>query len=123
LVAVAVVLGFFADELVFWLVLFAVAGLGAGIGPASILAIFWKGVTRAGVFAGMAVGSGTAVIWFLTPALRALIYELVPAFVLGFAVTIVVSRFTRPPDGVEEMFRVMDGEAALPRTGTGDTPS
>ena len=41
LVVIALALGFMADELVFWLVLFAVAGLG--------------------------VGSGTAVIWFLTP--------------------------------------------------------
>lgn len=46
IVLVAVGIGLVASKLVFWLVLFAWAGLGAAIGPASILALFWKGVTK-----------------------------------------------------------------------------
>ncbi|MEX0907654.1 MAG: hypothetical protein WD054_04935, partial [Gemmatimonadota bacterium] len=59
---------------------------------------------------GMAVGTATTIVWFLTPALKAIVYELVPAFILGMAVTIIVSRVTRPPDGVDEMFAVMRGD-------------
>jgi len=35
-------------------------------------------------------------------------YELVPAFILAFMVTIVVSLLTKKPEGVEEMFYSMD---------------
>lgn len=115
LVVVSVVLGLVGDQLVFWLVLFAVAGLGGALGPPSLLAIFWKRTTRAGVFAGMGVGAGTAVVWFLTPALKAMVYELVPAFALGLLATVVVSLFTRPPDDVEELFHAMESKAEPPR--------
>ena len=82
LVLVAVVLGWLAQTLVFWLVLFAWAGLGAALGPTSILALYWKGVTRAGVFAGLHTGTVATFAWNLTPALDALIYELIPAYCL-----------------------------------------
>jgi Na+/proline symporter len=48
LVLVALILGWVADELVFWLVLFAWAGLGAALGPTSILALFWPRTTAGG---------------------------------------------------------------------------
>jgi sodium/proline symporter len=107
LVAFAVTVGLLAQALVFWLVLFAWAGLGAALGPTSILALFWRGTTRAGVTAGIATGALTTIIWYLTPALKATVYELIPAFLLAFVVTVVVSRVTRGTEGVEEMFRVM----------------
>ncbi|NIU79158.1 MAG: sodium/proline symporter, partial [Gammaproteobacteria bacterium] len=47
LVGVALVLGVVAEQLVFWLVLFAWAGLGAALGPTSILALYWRRATRA----------------------------------------------------------------------------
>ncbi len=53
LVVVSVIVGHLADELVFWLVLFAWAGLGAALGPASNLALFWRRTTKAGVAAGL----------------------------------------------------------------------
>ncbi len=113
LVVLALALGLLAEELVFWLVLFAWAGLGAAFGPTSILAVFWRGTTRPGVLAGMVAGAATAVAWYLTPALRAAIYELVPAFAVGTLVTVVVSRLTRRPEETEAMFRAMlEGEIA-----------
>jgi len=48
LVVLALILGMIASDLVFWLVLFAWAGLGAALGPTSILALYWKKTTRAG---------------------------------------------------------------------------
>jgi sodium/proline symporter len=107
LVGVALVLGIVAEELVFWLVLFAWAGLGASLGPTSILALYWRRATRAGVFAGLVTGTVVTVVWYLTPALKGRLYELIPAFVLALLATVVVSLRTRPPDRVEEAFAAM----------------
>ena len=104
LVAVALGLGFLAQDLVFWLVLFAWAGLGAALGPTSILALYWRGTTRAGVLAGLLTGTATTILWRSEPALSSRLYELVPAFVLSLAATWAVSRLTRRPAGVDEMF-------------------
>ena len=108
LVVAALVFGLMAEDLVFWLVLFAWAGLGAAIGPTSILALFWRRTTRAGVIAGLITGTVVTIVWKITPALTALIYELVPAFAAGLMVTVVVSYATKPPDGVEKMFETME---------------
>lgn len=110
LVIVALVFGLLAQELVFWLVLFAWAGLGAAIGPTSILALYWRGTTRAGVIAGLVTGTAVTVIWQYTPALEPIVYELVPAFAASLAVTVIVSRLTRPPDRVDALF-----DSMLPR--------
>lgn len=107
-VVIALLMGLVAGELVFWLVLFAWAGLGAAFGPTSILALYWKRTTHAGVIAGIITGAVTVIIWNQVPYLKDLIYELVPAFSLSLIVTISVSLLTRKPDGVEEMFECMD---------------
>jgi SSS family solute:Na+ symporter len=107
LVAVSLALGVIAETLVFWLVLFAWAGLGAALGPTSILALYWRRTTRAGVFAGLVTGTLTTIVWYLTPALKSRLYELIPGFTLGFLATVIVSALTRPPEGVEEMFEAM----------------
>lgn len=108
LVLVAVILGWLAESLVFWLVLFAWAGLGAALGPTSILAIYWKGLTRAGVFAGIITGTLVTFVWNLTPALDAFLYELIPAFTLAFLATVLVSRRTRPPEDAQELMVAME---------------
>ncbi len=104
LVIVALGLGFLAEDLVFWLVLFAWAGLGAALGPTSILALYWPGATRTGVLAGLLTGTATTILWKSVPALSSRLYELVPAFALSLAATWLVSRLTRRPPGVEAMF-------------------
>ena len=110
LVVVALLLGWAADELVFWLVLFAWAGLGAALGPTSILALFWKRTTRAGIFAGLAAGTLTTFVWYLTPALKDALYELIPAFAAGLIATVAVSLLTSPPADTDAMFDTMTDE-------------
>ena len=105
----ALFLGMAAGELVFWLVLFAWAGLGASLGPASILALYWKRATKAGIIAGLISGAGTAIIWYYTPCLKSALYELIPAFIVGALTVIIVSLFTNPPDDVDNMFDIMKG--------------
>ncbi len=109
LVTAALVVGLLAEALVFWLVLFAWAGLGASFGPTSILALYWRGTTRAGVIAGLLTGTAITFAWELTPWLSSRLYELIPAFLGGLLATLIVSRLTRPPDGVGGMFASMKG--------------
>ncbi len=109
LVVVALLLGLAAKQLVFWLVLFAWAGLGAALGPTSILALYWKGTTRSGIFAGLITGTVVTIVWYNIPALKAQMYELVPAFILSLLATYLVSLFTKKPDQIEETFKIMKG--------------
>lgn len=97
LVAAACVLGLAASKLVFWLVLFAWAGLGAALGPTSILALYWKRTTRAGVIAGLVTGTVVTVVWELTPSLNGIVYELIPAFAASALATVLASLATGRP--------------------------
>ncbi|UCH13206.1 MAG: sodium/proline symporter [Bacteroidales bacterium] len=91
LVIFAVFLGIIIEDQILWFVLFAWAGLGAAIGPASILSLFWKKTTKTGVIAGLLTGTITVFIWKSITVLNNLIYELIPAFFIAFAVTVIFS--------------------------------
>lgn len=107
LVGFSLLIGFLAEDLVYWLVLFAWAGLGAAIGPTSILALYWKRATGPGVLSGMIAGAMVTIIWRLVPSLRELMYELIPGFLVALAVTVVVSLISRPPARAEEDMRIL----------------
>lgn len=107
LVLLAVLFGFIAEELVFWLVLFAWAGLGASIGPTSILALYWKGTTRAGVFAGLITGTVVTIVWYYIPLLKENMYELIPGFIAAFLATWLVSLVTEPAPETGQAFKDM----------------
>jgi Na+/proline symporter len=115
LVVLALILGWLAEALVFWLVLFAWAGLGAALGPTSILALYWRGLTRAGVFAGLLTGTVVTFAWTLTPRLDAWLYELIPAFILSFLATVIVSRMTQPPPAVDDLMASMQSGGSTQR--------
>lgn len=108
LVGVALFFSLIAQELVFWLVLFAWAGLGASIGPTSILALYWKGTTRKGVFAGLFTGTLVTIVWYYIPVLKDNLYELIPAFILSLLATWLVSLFTKKPENIKEAFLEFD---------------
>ena len=91
----------------FWLVLFAWAGLGAALGPTTVLALYWKGTTRADIFAGLVSGTLTTIIWYLSPALKSRLYELIPAFAVSLIATVVVSLMTKPPHDTEALMASM----------------
>jgi len=107
LVVLSLGFGYLAEDLVFWLVLFAWAGLGASIGPASIMALYWKGTTRTGVMAGMVAGTAVTIGWYFTPALSNLMYELIPGFLAGLSVTWLVSLVTSPAPDTKRAFKDM----------------
>jgi SSS family solute:Na+ symporter len=110
IVILSLVFGFYAEDLVFWLVLFAWAGLGASIGPTSILALYWKGTTRAGIFAGLITGTVVTIVWYLIPELKALMYELIPGFFASLLATWLVSLFTEPATDSKQAFEDMFDE-------------
>lgn len=90
----ALLMAYMAQDLVFWLVLFAWGGLGAAFGPALIMALFWKKATREGIFAGMVSGTLISIIWRLWLLEPTGIYELIPAFAGAMLFIIVVSLMT-----------------------------
>ncbi|HUF47884.1 MAG TPA: sodium/proline symporter [Vicinamibacterales bacterium] len=83
-------------RVIFWFVLFAWSGLASAFAPVVLCALFWPGTTRAGAVAGMVAGFLTAVGWVLAPAAWTFgLYEMIPGFVAGSTVTVVVSRLSR----------------------------
>jgi sodium/proline symporter len=82
-------------RVVFWFVLFAWSGLGAAFGPVLLLSLWTDVLTRKGVVAGMLTGFGVTVAWKLSGLSDAVIYELVPAFVLASLAALVVSSLDR----------------------------
>ena len=95
LVVIALIMGVVAEQLVFWLVLFAWAGLGAALGPASVLALYWKRTPGPESSRGWLTGAVVTMVWYLTPALKGRIYELIPAVILAVLAIILVSRADR----------------------------
>jgi solute:Na+ symporter, SSS family len=91
----ALILAYMAQDLVFWLVLFAWGGLGAAFGPALILSLFWKKTTKAGILAGMVTGTIITIVWRLWLKDITGIYELIPGFFGALLMIVVVSLFTR----------------------------
>jgi len=89
----AMVLAYFAKDLIFWLVLFAWGGLGASFGTAVIFSLYWKRTTSAGIVAGMITGTLITIFWKLFLKAPTGIYELIPAFFGSALMIFVVSLF------------------------------
>lgn len=80
---------------IFWLAVFAWAGLACCFGPVIILSLYWRNVTRQGAVAGMITGPVVAVIWYFTLKTSTGIYEGGPGFLADFFVIWVVSLLTK----------------------------
>ncbi len=86
---------------VFGIVSFAWAGFGAAFGPIMLLALFWKRANKYGAIAGMLGGGVMIFVWkFLIKPLGGIfgIYELLPAFIVGIVLCVVVSLATPAPE-------------------------
>ncbi|HLV01271.1 MAG TPA: sodium/proline symporter [Acidobacteriota bacterium] len=95
-------------RMIFWFVLFAWSGLGVAFGPPILCSLFWSRTTLKGALAGMLSGFLVTVIWvlFLKESFFGL-YEMIPGFLVGLAVTIGVSLCTRPPEGAEREWQAV----------------
>lgn len=72
------------------------AGFGAAFGPVILFALRWKRTTRAGALAGMVVGALTVIAW-IALGLSAMLYEIVPGFILASLAIWLVSKMTAVP--------------------------
>ncbi|MGN0533742.1 MAG: sodium/proline symporter [Eubacterium sp.] len=98
---IGVVIAWDSNSSVFGIVSFAWAGFGAAFGPVILLSLFWKRSNKYGAIAGMLAGGIMVFVWKyviadLAPVLK--IYELLPAFVIGLVVNVIVSLVTPKPD-------------------------
>ncbi len=94
------------------LVAYAWAGLGAAFGPAILISLYWKRMTRAGALAGMLVGGLTVIVWRAFGGMLE-IYEMLPGVLLSVVAIIVVSLSTpMPAAAVREQFDRAVGGAA-----------
>ena len=106
---IGVIIAWDSNSSVFGIVSFAWAGFGAVFGPVMLLSLFWKRSNRYGALAGMVVGGIMVFVWkYAIAKLGGIfdIYELLPAFICGLLVNVIVSLITPKPD--DEIIEVFD---------------
>ena len=103
-ICIAIVAVFFAlnpNSSIFRVVSFAWAGFGATFGPIVLFSLFWKRCNKYGAIAGMLSGAIMIFVWKF--GVRPLggawdLYELLPAFIVGCIMIVVVSLLTKEPE-------------------------
>ena len=102
-----------SESSVFGIVSFAWAGFGASFGPVMLFSLFWRRTNRQGAIAGMLAGGVMVFVWkYLVRPMGGLldIYELLPAFLVGCVIILLVSLLTEAPS--EEILKEFDEVAA-----------
>jgi len=79
---------------VYRIVLYGWGGLAGCFSAPVTLALFYRGMTRAGCLAGMLSGALTVLLWRNVPALSS-VYEVLPAMAVSAVSIVLVSRLTR----------------------------
>ncbi len=85
------------------------AGFGSAFGPVIILSLFWKRFTYKGAVAGVIGGAVVDVLWLLYMSHTG-IYEIIPGFIIGGLVAIVVTLLDKKPS--EEVCAIYDAATA-----------
>ncbi len=107
---VAIYLAYDRDSTILELVSNAWAGFGAAFGPLVLFSLFKRDMTRRAALGGMIVGALTVLLWLYLPveikgkALGDWMYEIVPGFILSSITILVMSKFGKPREGVEDTF-------------------
>ena len=78
-------------DTVYGLVSYAWSGIGASFGPAIVLLVFWKRLSRAGVFASLITGTVSAVFWKTWMIEPTGISERLASYVIAFTAAIIFS--------------------------------
>lgn len=109
--AIGAYISYKSPQSVMWLTLYASGGLAATFGPALVLSLYWKRLTKWGVISSMLSGFITVTIWYNTP-FKAAIHEATMGWIVAVIVGIVVSMFTEAPDQkeIEEEFSLITQE-------------
>ena len=94
--AIAIALAMNPNSLILDMVAYAWAGFGAAFGPAILISLFWRRMTRKGCIAGVVVGGLTVLIWKQFAWFG--LYEIVPGFLFSAIAIYVVSLLDAPPE-------------------------
>lgn len=89
------------DATILELVGFAWAGFGASFGPVVLLSLYWKKLTTWGALAAMVTGAVVVFIWG-NSSLGDVMYEIVPGFIAGMVMAVLVSLATYKPSAAIE---------------------
>ncbi len=92
---IATVIAMDRESKVLDVVSYAWAGLGASLGPALLISLFWRDMSKAGALAGVIVGGLTVIIWKQLNGGIFDMFELVPGFILSCIAIYLVSRITQ----------------------------
>ena len=103
------------NSVIFNVVSYAWAGLGASFGPLTLFSLYWRRTNKAGAIAGMIAGAAMVLIWhnLIKPAGGVFgIYELLPAFLFSCLAIVVFSLITKEPEQevLDEFDHYMDAE-------------
>lgn len=77
------------------LVAWAWAGFGSAFGPAIVLSLYWRGMSRNGALAGMIVGGLTVILWQQGDGPLFELYEMVPGVLFSVLAIVAVSKWER----------------------------
>ena len=78
---------------------------GAAFGPCIILSLFWRRFNFAGALSGIVAGGAVDILWLMFLTSSTGVYELLPGFVVGLVVAVVVTLMTPAPSAeVDELF-------------------
>ena len=119
------------NSVIFNVVSYAWAGLGASFGLLTLFSLYWRRTTKQGAIAGMVTGAAMVLIWhnLIKPIGGVFgIYELLPAFLCGCIAIVVVSLLTKEPEQevLDEFDHYMDStptERNLETVLEGETPA
>ncbi len=89
--AVAIVLALTMSHTVYGFVSYAWSGIGSSFGPALLLLLFWKKVSRAGIYASLITGTVSTVIWKQFFESSTGISERLMSFVIAFTLAVLFS--------------------------------
>lgn len=105
--AIALLMALDPDSYILTMVAYAWAGFGAAFGPAILISLFWKRMTKKGCIAGVFVGGVTVLIWKQLALFG--LYEIVPGFILSSIAIYVVSLLDKePPKEVHDDFEAAE---------------
>lgn len=108
---IATILAMDKDSKVLELVSYAWAGFGAAFGPALILSLYWRNMTKAGAMAGILVGGITVVAWKQMTGGWFDLYEIIQGIIFAFIAIVAVSKITPAPSAsVQKRFDEVDAE-------------
>ena len=105
------------SSVIFNVVSYAWAGLGASFGPLTLFSLYWRRTNKAGAIAGMVAGAAMVLIWhnLIKPIGGVFgIYELLPAFLFSCLAIVVFSLLTKEPEQevLDEFDHYMDEETS-----------